>query len=179
MRFLTAATLLMITAVLGQAGTLNFSYNTGSVIFAGTMTGTLQGDNNTFVVSSFGPFTVGGAAGPSLGIVDSVDHSVFGVTQVPTVSLDGSYMDFVACSTITCSDNGVLGFASGNMFAAVVTHVPFQLGSDDLGGSSAFNASNWSASVAGDAPEPGTLTLGFAAAAFATALSRRKRLARQ
>ena len=178
MRFLTAATLLMFTAVLGQAGTLNFSYSNGSDIFAGTMTGTLQGDNNTFVVSSFGPFTVGGGAGPSLGFVDSVDHSVYGVTRVPTVRLDGSYMDFVACSTSTCSDDGVFGFASGNMFAAAVTHAPFQLGSDSLGGSSAFNASKWSASVAADAPEPGTLTLGLAAA-LATALSRRKCLARQ
>ena len=178
MRFLYATvTLLFLTGAVGQAGTLNFRYDTGNGIFAGTMTGTLQGDQNTFLVSSLDTLTYKGAAGPSLPFLTSPDHLVFG-TGVPKVTLDGTFMDYVSCSNSGCNAS-FFGFAAGDGFAALVfSGNPFVLASNNLGGNSSFSATHWSASVGGAAPEPGTLTLGLAAAAFATAMSRRKRLAR-
>ena len=169
---------MMITAIVGQAGTLNFRYTANSHILAGAMTGTLQGDNNTFVVSAFGPFTIDGAAGPSLDFVYSLDKFYLGSPGNPTVTVDGSYMDIIACTTASCGGGSVLGVAAGDVVADAIGR-PYIIGNSNLGGNQDFHAADWSASVAAGTPEPGTLSLGLAAAALATALSRRKRLARQ
>lgn len=179
--FYTTATLLLLTAAAGQAGTLNFSYDLGSGrgILAGTMSGALQGDNNTFVVSSLDSYTYNGAAGPSLTFLTTPDSLLFQSVLNPKVTLNGSFMDFVACSNTNCNSE-YFGWVVGDSFsAALYAGNPYALVSHAFGGNNVpYSASNWSASVGGDAPEPGTLTLGLAAAGFAAALSRRKRLVR-
>jgi hypothetical protein len=177
MRLLNAAALVLLAAGISQAGTLNFTLVVPAGTVAGSLDGTLQPDNNTFVVSSFGPYTVAGAAGPALNFLISADKVLFGSPKLPTVTIDGSYLDIEACQA-SCNSGTTIALAKGDTVA-------FAFGGAIMSTSGAFGSvfgpynSSWHASlpVAGT-PEPGTLSLGLAAAAFVTALSRRKRLAR-
>ena len=73
-----------------QVTSYNYSYtwNSGGML-SGMLEGTLQGDNNTVVVSSImGSYTPGTAAP-----FDLVHSGVVGIFGAPSVTLDGSFFD--------------------------------------------------------------------------------------
>ena len=97
----------------------NFSYTlAGGDVIAGQVDGTLQADNNTLVVNSVLDFaTFNGVDGPSLPFVVSTD-TFTGLTPnflSPTLTLDGSFMDFIACTDGSCNDG--FSFNVGNSFS--------------------------------------------------------------
>jgi hypothetical protein len=160
-----------------MADILSFSYfETGSGdTLAGTMMGTLQPDDNTFIVSSMGPVTLDGNPTSPLTIVASADvFEGLSATEVPTVTLDGSYMDLGA---FTPGFDGFF-FGVGDLLAGLLGG-PFFDSSEGYGGATidgdfeAFNTAGWSASIV---PEPDSVYfLGFIAAALALVVHRQKR----
>jgi hypothetical protein len=125
------------------------------------MDGMLQPDLNTFIVDAMGPVTYGGRQGPVLSFSDSLDHYTFGTNVLATVTLNGSFMDFLACTSTHCSD-GFL-FASGDAFSAVGRGgVPDYEDGISFGlVAEVFSATRWNATTT---PEPGTLSLGLLSA---------------
>jgi MYXO-CTERM domain-containing protein len=168
-----------LTAASGYANidVLTFSYDltgTGPLI-TGTMTGTLQADNNTFFVNSVGSLTFAGAPAPSTPFVYSFDNFLAGppLTIPPTVTLDGSYMDIIACTGPSCPD-GFL-FAAGDN-AAISAGGSFYSSGVSFGAAYLpFDAGDWHATVTASAtPEPG-YAWPLVAGVFALVILRRRR----
>jgi hypothetical protein len=67
--------------------------------------GTLQADGNTMFVSSISNPFYNGAPAPALPFVDSVSHDLGGPGLLPQLTLDGTQLDLIACTTTTgCVD---------------------------------------------------------------------------
>lgn len=156
-----------------QAGTqlLDFSYNYGSGdIVGGALDGTLSANGNDFIISGFEDFTVNGVA------ISGFDPAVFGSEDAfqrwgegysgdgsGTVTLDGSYMDFVAGDS-----TNAIGFAVNDATSLIVGNVTAAAGAFGNVPEAIFNPANWSASVQ-TVPEPasyaallvGLMALGF------------------
>jgi hypothetical protein len=174
--------LLMLTAGSGRADILSFQYDetaSGDVL-AGTMIGTLLGDDNTFVVTSMGPVTLDGNPTSPLTLVSSGDvFEGLSATELPTVTLDGSYMDLAA---LTPSVYGFF-FGVGDLLAGPgELGGPFFDSSEGYGGNSidgdyeTFNIAGWSASVSSVPEVSSVYFLGFIVAAAGLAAYRQKRL---
>jgi hypothetical protein len=106
----------------GSSGTvfkLSYTLADGSKLTA-VVHGTLQSDHNTLVVDSVEDFAaIDGASGPSLPQVLSYDTALDQpVSALPTLTLDGSYMDFLVCADDAC--NAGFGFAVGNLFGSTI-----------------------------------------------------------
>ncbi|NCS26620.1 MAG: PEP-CTERM sorting domain-containing protein [Microcystis aeruginosa BS13-02] len=147
---LTVALATVATATLApvaSAATFNFSYTSSLGTVTATVDGTLQPDNNTVFVSSIGNTTFNGspaAALPFIGSFASVISSG-SVTGQAVLSLDGSGLDFAACDTTFCDNNG-FGFLL-NQFASVG-------GYGSLTGGEPFVLANYSLTPV---PEPATV----------------------
>lgn len=173
-----APLLMLLTVSVSHASLsiLSFTYDLTSTgpVLAGTMTGTLLSDNNTFVVSTVGPLTFGGFAAPAVPLISSVD-SFFGInpTAVPTVTLNGSYMDLIACTAGSNCPDGFL-FAVGDQTAtdAFGANV-YESGASFGGAALPYNASGWQASL-GATPEPGDGIPVLIAGALALVIRRNK-----
>ncbi|MBM3728028.1 MAG: PEP-CTERM sorting domain-containing protein [Acidobacteria bacterium] len=91
--------LLAVSLVPAAPMAYNFSYQSSKGLLAGMLTGELQGDNNTVVVSSFSMVTFNGNPGPDLPFLYSLVEAFLGPGPLPpVVSLDGLGIDFLACS---------------------------------------------------------------------------------
>ena len=102
-----------------SAATFNFSYTSSLGTITATVDGTLQPDNNTVFVSSISNTTFNGSAAPALPFVGSFAGVISSgsVTGQAVLSLDGSGLDFVACDTTLCDNNG-FGFLAST-FASI------------------------------------------------------------
>ena len=167
--------LLSLAAGTSRADILTFTYvspDTGSVL-SGTMNGTLEPDDNTFVVTSMGPVDFDGAPAPALPFVDSPDNFLGIGTTLPTVTLDASFMDFFACTDNTCSDGFLFGVGDG--VSGLYGGVPVYIVGPSFGNtSSLFDATGWTVT-----PEPSSLCLGLTMVALALVVRRHSRLGRQ
>lgn len=129
-----------------EASLFNFSYTlAGGDVIAGQVDGTLQADNNTLVINSVLDFaTFNGVDGPSLPFVASVDTFI-NITPglSPTLTLDGSFMDFIACTDGSCNDG--LSFNAGNSFSLLVAGGTPVYNSGAAFGNTLepFNTANW------------------------------------
>ena len=164
--------LLAVSVQSASAGQiLNFSYtDLENDTVAGTMNGSLQSDNNTFLVTSMGPLTFDGVLAPvPLVFIESADvfasvGTGFDGLGLAAVTLDASYMDFIACDVSACSNDG-LALVVGDVFTNVLSGGKSEYSAvGEFGGASgpvteAVNAAGWSASLAASAPEPGSLVL--------------------
>ncbi len=163
MRFvLKTFALLALSAGGLQADILTFSYTMSSGdVLAGKLDGTLQADGNTFVVDGvIQPTTFDGNPGPPLSFVGSVDNFFFGIPfpGAAQVTVDGTFMDFLACDSAGCPNDGY-AFLAGDATADI-------FGSTFVGGPSygntqeAFVAADWQASVLVEStPEPDSVLL--------------------
>jgi hypothetical protein len=159
-----------------EAALFNFSYTAAVGTLSGVIDGTLQGDNNTVIVTSVLDFlTVNGVPGPSLPFVISWDAgSGLNSGALPTLTLDGSYLDFAACEVDCISDNGfalgVGNLVSAGGFPAYAAN-PGAFGGLG-GGLELFNAASYSLTPAA-VPVPATLPL-LAIGGLGLAARRRK-----
>ena len=167
--------LLSLAAGTSRADILTFTYHSldlGSVL-SGTMNGTFEPDDNTFVVTSMGPVDLDGVPGPALPFVDSPDNFLSIGPALPTVTLNASFMDLFACTDDTCSDGFLFGVGDGA--SGLFGGVPVFIGGPSFGNTtSLFDANGWSASV----PEPSSLCLGLTAVALGIAVRRNRRRSR-
>jgi hypothetical protein len=101
---------------------LSYTLADGSKLTA-VVHGALQSDNNTVVVDSVENFAaIDGAPGPSLPLAFSYDNALLQpVSPLPTLTLDGTYMDFIVCTDDVCSAG--FGFAVGDLFASTIGNV--------------------------------------------------------
>ena len=106
-------------APVASAATFNFSYTSSLGTITATVDGTLQPDNNTVFVSSISNTTFNGSAAPALPFVGSFAGVISSgsVTGQAVLSLDGSGLDFAACDTTLCDNNG-FGFLAST-FASI------------------------------------------------------------
>ena len=176
-KILTAAALgLAFAAPQAHATLFNFSYTAAVGVLSGVIDGALQADNNTVIVNSIQDFmTVNGAPTPSMSFVVSADNFYLSSGALPKLTLDGSFLDFVACDVVGCgSGNGFL-LAKNNLISVIFAGgVPLYSGSagifSAIGGFEAFNAANYSLTAV---PVPATLPL-LAIGGAAMAFRRRK-----
>jgi hypothetical protein len=146
-----------------SAATFNLSYTSSAGTITATIDGTLQPDNNTVIVSYVSNPTFNGSPAPALPFLGS--GNTFTLGQPALLSLDGSGLDFLACTDSVCSDGFLLsaffGFASGGSFGN--SGEPFVL-------------ANYSLTPAGThtVPEP-TTVLGLLSIAGVGLLSKRQK----
>ena len=120
---LTVALATVATATLApvaSAATFNFSYTSSLGTITATVDGTLQPDNNTVFVSSISNTTFNGSPAPALPLTGSYVDSILAggvITGQAVLSLDGSGLDFAACDTTLCNNNG-FGFLAST-FASI------------------------------------------------------------
>lgn len=176
MKFLKTAALsaaLVCAASAAQAGTYAFSYTSGATTLSGRFTGTLQNDGNTVLIDSLVGNTVryngvGGAPLPVL-LTANAFYDVDFKGRAPSVTFDGSWVDFMACTDLSCFEGVVF---DPDTIAFVY---PVAVSSDAWGGvNEEFDSSKWTLSAV---PEPATWGLmiaGFAGAGLA--LRRRREL---
>jgi hypothetical protein len=146
----SAAFALLLAIPQAYATLFSFSYTTeqGQVL-AGQLDGTLQSDNNTVFVNSILDFaTFNGVNGPSLTYVGSAVQYMGLPVGLPTLSLDGTIMDLIACSS-DCT-NGFLFDTSGVFGNAL--HISLE------GTFEAYNPVKWSMQATA-VPAPATAGL--------------------
>ena len=142
---LTVALATVATATLApvaSAATFNFSYTSSLGTITATVDGTLQPDNKTVFVSSISNTTFNGSPAPALPFVVPFIGSL---APQAVLSLDGSGLDFAACDTTSCNNNG-FGFLL-DQFASVG-------GYGSLTGGELFVLANYSLTPV---PEPATV----------------------
>lgn len=158
------AILLLATAPsMAHATVYDLSYLTADGhALAARLTGTLQPDNNTVIVTSVADFArLDGTPGDALPFVDSASDVYSGATGVlPTLSLDGTHSDFVACETVVCNQGFV--FVTANWIG-----LTFFNSSSDFGALfDVFDRTRYSLAV----PEPANwalMVVGMGAVGFA------------
>ncbi len=157
-----AASILLAASVKSARASeiLDFSYTDGNGdTISGTMDGALQSDDDTFLVTGMGPITFDGGATAPLNFVASIDDyqslgNGYMGEDTAAVTLDGSYMDLIACFDSDCAD-GFL-FAVGDEFSGNFDGSLFSGGASFGFVFEPFNPQGWSASVA---PEPQSFVL--------------------
>ncbi|MBE9243282.1 PEP-CTERM sorting domain-containing protein [Microcystis aeruginosa LEGE 00239] len=148
-------------APVASAATFNFSYTSSLGTITATVDGTLQPDNNTVFVSSISNTTFNGSAAPALPFVGSYLNAILAgvITGQAVLSLDGSGLDFVACDTTLCDNNG-FGFLPPNGIIGNTTDLFASAGGyGSLGSGEPFVLANYSLTPAGTptVPEPATV----------------------
>ena len=153
-----------------QATTYAFTYAADAGLVKGRLTGTLQADNNTVLVSTVRDFvTVGGVVLPAFPFV-TTGSTIYGAPRAPTVTLDGSNLDFLACSVDEfCSGEGI-GFDPDVLAFTPVFRIFAASISPDLI-EEATDASRWSISAV---PEPATWGLMVAGFGLVGTAARRR-----
>jgi hypothetical protein len=152
---LATALLLSTAASSAEAAQYKLSYTeAGGGVVGALVTGTLQADHNTVVVTSIADFaTFNGTPGAALPALTSGTNHFYSNGKAPTLSLDGSDLDLLACDSGVCYD----GFAfepAGlvSPFARFASGPSFGLASE------AFDVSKYSLTAVA-APEPAVWAL--------------------
>ncbi|WP_136439251.1 VPLPA-CTERM sorting domain-containing protein [Pacificoceanicola onchidii] len=148
----TAVTLAAgLTASAATAATVSVTYG---LLLSATFEGTLQGDGNTFLVTGVQDFaTIAGLPAASLTFVTSYDALGFAVPgALPTISLDGSSLDILACEDATC-EGGFL-FAVNSVASATIGGDIFARLTSGTTTPTAFVPSAYSATLNEAAPVP-------------------------
>jgi hypothetical protein len=159
-----------------EAALFNLHYDAFSGTLDAVIDGALQGDNNTVIVNSVQDFaTWNGVPGISLPFVSSLDV-LLGISggALPTLTLDGSFLDFIACDGVNCGDG--FAFGVGNGFDTLSRGPVYNPGNSFGTALEGFNAAGYSFTPAGIVPELDTAGAPLALAWLAglLALSRRK-----
>ena len=131
----------------GRVFHLSYTLADGSKLTA-VVHGTLQSDQNTLLVDSVEDFAaVDGVPGPSLPLTFSYDSALAQpVSELPTLTLDGSYMDLLVCADAAC--NAGFGFAAGNRFGSTIGD--FFAGNASFGNAfEHFNTANYKLEASG------------------------------
>lgn len=138
-----------------QGTTYRFSYAADAGLLTGRLTGTLQSDLNTVIVDGVGDhLRLDGVALPTFPFV-TTGSTIYGSPRTPTVTLDGSNLDFLACTGDEfCSGEGI-GFDSDVLAFTPVFRIYVAAVSPDLI-EEAAEASRWSISAL---PEPAAWSL--------------------
>jgi PEP-CTERM motif len=165
-----------------EAALFEISYTFGDNTLEGTIDGTLQVDNNKVAVNSMQNLTFNGAAGPSLLPVYNADKFYselypafypmqpgFPTETTPWLTLDGSYMNFLACPAGDC--NNGFAFIVADSLAAVLGGSAYIAGSSWGFTHEEFVPANWQMSAV---PVPGALWLFGSALAGFSFFGRRK-----
>lgn len=163
-QMIAAALAAALSVPAAQAALFDFSYQFASGILAGQLEGTLEPDNNTIIVSSISDFvTFNGFPGPSLPYVFSADEvAELGSGLNPVVTLDGSFMDFFACSNSACSTGDLILIAVGNTVATTLFGPTFIFASSTFGQAGTFgeyDPLDWSIAPSAPPPPPPPVTL--------------------
>jgi hypothetical protein len=119
-KFLIVASLgLALYLPYAEAEEFIFSYNDSAdgLMLTGIINGTLQADNNTVAISSFQDLSLNGMTGTAVPYVYNSDlfysqlypanypiQPGFPTESTAWATLDGSYMNFNACTSTDCSD---------------------------------------------------------------------------
>jgi hypothetical protein len=133
-----------------SAATFNLSYTSSAGTITATIDGTLQPDGNTVIVSSVSNPTFNGSPAPALPFVSS--FNTFPVEGPALLSLDGSGLDFAACTDSICSD----GFIFSSLWSIFASGLSF---GDVSSGGEPFVLANYSLTPTGTpaVPEPATV----------------------
>jgi hypothetical protein len=168
---LIAILVLSTAAPVLRADSFGFTYTTASgTVIAGNLSGTLQPDANTILVSGLlSSLTVDGVSyfTPVFTGSYAAFWSLPGGPFVPTVTLDGTHMDLLACGDLTCS--GATPYAlifQSTAFSSTLA----SFRDVSPGGTETFNPQNWSIAPV---PEPSTMWM-FAIGAAAILLNRNR-----
>lgn len=164
-----------------EATLFDFSYISSLGTIRGYIEGTLQNDNNTVVVNNIPDFlTLNNIPKHSMPHLFSFDHWK-GLNQsgLPTLTLNGSYMDFIACE-LTCSTGSAFLFSVGTIFSSTNwPRMPFFEGNMGYWGSGVpeyFYTTNYSLiPVDNSIPVPSTLSLLVNGSAYMAWLRRKSR----
>lgn len=165
-KLLVAAILAGTASAASAVQTWNISYQASAGTLTGQVVGTLQGDANSVVISGVTSAAFNGVPGPALPFLVSLTSYQTMNPSIPVLTLDGSIMDFLACTDSNCTDGflfgitGVLAYSSGISFGAA---------------SEPFNVGNWSMSAVGGVPEPASWAMLIAGFGLVGAVARRRR----
>jgi hypothetical protein len=147
-----------------SAATFNLSYTSSAGTITATVEGTLQPDNNTVFVSSISNPIFNGSPAPALPFLGTFDPPNIPPSGQAVLSLDGSVLNFLACTDVFCSDGFLLDptiFSSGFSYGGIAGE-PIDL-------------ANYSLTPA--TPEPATV-LGLLSVAGVGFLSKRQKSAK-
>jgi MYXO-CTERM domain-containing protein len=140
----------------------SFVYDSPSndVVIRGDLLGSLQADGNTVVVSQvLGVPTVNGTPAVALPFIDSIIDVVAGSSfLLPRVSLNGTVMDFAACTTAACDDG--FGFEASGQFGAPLAALLGSFGNLEI---VAYSPGDWTMSVVPEVDSWALMALGLAA----------------
>jgi hypothetical protein len=156
-------TILAIVALVGLTtapafGAIVYDYSyrfSNNNLLSGTLEGTLQGDNNSVVVTGVGATFLNGTATRPAPFFDSLTNLQVSNGALPTVSLNGALMNLAVCTAPGCG-NG-FGFGSGGLFVSPVAVADPDFGDTGGGMPEAYVAERWS--MAAQAPVPATAAL--------------------
>ena len=147
-----AVAAMVLASGTAQASTYRFTYLADIGTVTGKLTGT-QIDPNTVQVSGVGPVTVGRTVLPAFPFV-TTGSTIYGDPTTPTATFDGSVVDFFACTTEFCDDQGVgfdpLVVAFKPVFRVLVPSVSPDLVEED------YSANRWTLTAV---PEPAAWAL--------------------
>jgi hypothetical protein len=167
-----AGTVLSLGAMnTAEAAGFNFSYTLeNGDILSGMLEGEVQSDGDTVFVSGITMPMFNGAPAPDVPFLSSIE-SFFGLpTLTPTVSLSGSIMSLITCTSSACED-GFLFDTSG--LVADDEDVSLYLSGSAYGNvAELYNPDRWEL-TAKDVPEPASM-LGLLAVGALGAASKLK-----
>ncbi|MBC7522179.1 MAG: hypothetical protein H7268_13950, partial [Sandarakinorhabdus sp.] len=89
-----------------EAATWHFQYRSDIGRFSGTIEGELQGDGNTVLVTAVPAFVKFKGVPLASFPVLTTGSTIYNVHRAPSVTFDGSLLDFLACSAEYCATEG-------------------------------------------------------------------------
>ncbi len=169
---LVMAAVCALMAVSAEAATFQFTYLADIGTVTGRLTGTLQGDNNTVLVSGVKDFVkVGGVALPHFNYV-LTGSTIYGEPTPPTVTFDGSVLDFVACTdNAFCDGSEGFGFDSPGIIAFEPIFTLYAAAFDFAQIQESLVPGNWTLTAV---PEPAAWALMVAGFALVGTAARRR-----
>ncbi|GAC1337812.1 MAG: hypothetical protein NVSMB18_03250 [Acetobacteraceae bacterium] len=139
----------------GQAAQLAFTYQVGDTLLTAVFNGTIEIDPNLFDATSIASISFGGTSPSHTPLVMSADYAYgFDLPRHGVLSLDGTYVDLMACSNRRCTQG--FQFGVGDLMS-VFAGRNFYAGSDAFGDAfRRFNPAFYSAVLV---PEPSSCLL--------------------
>lgn len=165
---------LVLVAVPASAAEYVFSYIASSGMISGHMTGTLQANGNTLLLSAISAPRLNGTLGPDVVVVGSFRQLVTYEPIPASVTLDGSLMDFVSCVYGTGCSEGFTFTYEGLLYPAARFYAGGFYGA--LLNGEVYNRANWSIAPFNPAaaPEPASWAMMIAGFGLIGAALRRR-----